>query len=301
MKHLWDVSTTEYAGGKEGIMRRGNVYQIANGYMGYRGTLDEFGPEEAVGVTIAGIFDRVGSAWREPVNAPNAGYTRVTLDGVELSALGRKVTHHEQRLNFTNAIFERETIFSSRGKKLTLKSARFLSADTPHLGVVKLSVHCDKAANVTIRTGIDCNIWDLNGPHLLQLAAEKHDSVLLVQGITSEAAKRVVVAEAVALAFGTEAHESTDNRNLRVINLRAEAGRTYTFYKYFAVFTENDAAGKTSPSLRSKPSSERVRSAIKRVLQVTMRSGAANGFGATYGSRAMPRRSTRFVTVSFNC
>ena len=27
-------------------MRMGNVYQIANGYMGYRGTLDEFGPEE---------------------------------------------------------------------------------------------------------------------------------------------------------------------------------------------------------------------------------------------------------------
>ena len=35
MKDLWTISTTEHAGDKESIMRRGNVYQIANGYMGY--------------------------------------------------------------------------------------------------------------------------------------------------------------------------------------------------------------------------------------------------------------------------
>jgi nigerose phosphorylase len=77
MKDLWSISTTEHTDGKETIMRRGNVYQIANGYMGYRGTLDEFGSEQLVGITLAGIFDRVGSAWREPVNAPNGGFTSV--------------------------------------------------------------------------------------------------------------------------------------------------------------------------------------------------------------------------------
>ncbi len=240
MNNLWDVSTNEYAGGKEALMRRGNVYQIANGYMGYRGTLDEFGPEEAVGVTLAGIFDRVGSAWREPVNAPNAAFTRVSLDGVELSALGRKVRAHRQTLRFANAVFERETTFVSRGKTLTIASSRFLSAATPNLGVVTFSVRCDRAANVTIRTGIDANIWDLNGPHLPKLELEKVDSVLLVQGVTHESAKHVVVAEAVDAAFGTKAHEIADNRNLRVISLRAEAGKTYSFHKYFAVFTDHD-------------------------------------------------------------
>src|SRR5258708_22038534 len=107
MKNLWSISTNEFAGGKESLMRRGNVYQIANGYMGYRGTLDEFGPEESVGITLAGIFDRVGSAWREPVNAPNGGFTRVSLDGVEVSCLGNKVRQHQQTLNFANATFER--------------------------------------------------------------------------------------------------------------------------------------------------------------------------------------------------
>src|SRR5512138_1909260 len=100
MKQLWEISTTECAGSKESLMLRGNVYQIANGYMGYRGTLDEFGAAEAVGITLAGLFDQVGSAWREPVNAPNGAYTRVSLDGVELSALGGAVVEHRQTLHF---------------------------------------------------------------------------------------------------------------------------------------------------------------------------------------------------------
>src|ERR1043165_7629742 len=137
MSNLWSVSTDKFTNETEAIMRNGNVYQIANGYMGYRGTLDEFGPRELVGITLAGIFDRVGNAWREPVNAPNGGFTQVTLDGVKISALTTKVRKHSQRLNLENAVFERETEFSSRGKTLAIRSSRFLSADKPNLGVIQ--------------------------------------------------------------------------------------------------------------------------------------------------------------------
>ncbi len=222
-------------------MRRGNVYQIANGYMGYRGTLDEFTSEQLVGITLAGIFDRVGSAWREPVNAPNGGFTSVSLGGAELSALGNKVTRHRQTLRFGNALFERQTSFASKGTTLTVRSARFLSAETPNLGVIRFSITCSRAATVTIRTGIDGNIWDLNGPHLLGLAATMQDSVLLVEGRTNESSKRVAVAESADIDFGKVTYESRGNRSLRVVRLRAEAGKTYTFHKYFAVFTDNDA------------------------------------------------------------
>lgn len=227
-------------------MRTGNVYQIANGYMGYRGTLDEFGPEQLVGITLAGIFDRVGDAWREPVNAPNGAFTQVSLDGVDISALSTRIKHHEQRLNLSNAIFERETTFSSRGKTLTIKSSRFLSANTPNLGVIRFSLTCNTAAAITIHTGIDSNIWDLNGPHLLKLTPEKHGGVLLVHGVTNEASKRVVVVEAIKCDFGKEVHSATGKKHLRVIGTNIEAGRTYTFYKYFAVFTDHDPVRKSA-------------------------------------------------------
>ena len=248
MKDLWSISTTDPNGGKEGVMRRGNVYQISNGYMGYRGTLDEFGPEQLVGITIAGIFDRVGSAWREPVNAPNAAYTRVAIDGTELSGLEDNVLRHCQTLRFANAVFERETEFKCKETKLTIKSSRFLSAKTPNLGVVQFSVTSEKTARITIRTGIDANIWDLNGPHLVRVSSEIRDSVLLVQGHTHEASKRLAVAEAIDSNFGEAGHTTKGNRNLREFYLIAEEGKTYTFDKYFAVFTENDVSSKSVAS-----------------------------------------------------
>src|SRR5258706_12859006 len=96
MSNMWKVSTDKFVNEKESIMRTGNVYQIANGYMGYRGTLDEFGPEELVGITLAGIFDRVGDAWRAPVNAPNGGFTQAALHGLNNSALFTKAKKRSQ-------------------------------------------------------------------------------------------------------------------------------------------------------------------------------------------------------------
>jgi nigerose phosphorylase len=240
MKNLWEISTTECTGDRESIMRRATLYQLANGHMGCRGTLDEFGPDESVGVTLAGIFDRVGAAWREPVNAPNAAYTRVTADGVELSVRGESVVRHRQTLRFTEAVFERETVFAVGGKQVAIRSVRFLSADQPNLGVVCFSVVCDRDADLVIRTGIDGNIWDLNGPHLPKLATSRRDGVLCTEGRTHEAGKRVAVAELVDTDLAGEEHATAENRNLRVFRLRTTAGKTCTLTKYFAVFTEQD-------------------------------------------------------------
>ena len=135
MSNCWNVSTDKFINEKESIMRLGNVYQVANGYMGYRGTLDEFGPDELVGITIAGIFDKVGDAWREPVNAPNGGFTKLMLDGIEISALSTVIKNHTQNLNLENAVFERETNYESQGKILTVQSTRFLSAGKPNTGI----------------------------------------------------------------------------------------------------------------------------------------------------------------------
>ncbi len=240
MNNLWQVRTDKFTNETEAIMRSGNVYQLANGYLGYRGTLDEFGPEQHVGITLAGIFDRVGNAWREPVNAPNGGFTQVALDGVNISAVTTEIKSHRQSLNLENAVFERETTFSSRGKNLKVASSRFLSADNPHLGVIQFSVTCDHAAQIVISTGIDFNIWDLNGPHLLHLTSAKKDGILLVHGDTSEAAKRVAVAEACEINFGEETCATISKKNLRLIRVQLEAGKTCTFQKFFAVFTAND-------------------------------------------------------------
>ena len=247
MSALWQVTAGHFSNDRESIMRNGNVFQLANGYMGFRGTLDEFGPGELVGITLAGIFDRVGDAWREPVNAPNGGFTSVSLDSQEISALSTPIKTHRQTLHLRNAVFERETEYVSNGKTIRVRSERFLSADVPNLGVIRYTVSCDSTARVRVSTGIDCNIWDLNGPHLCKMLLEKRDATLLVHAITGEAGRVVAVAEALECGFGTETHELLPKKNLRVIEWDAEAGKTYTFHKYFAVFTDQDPDGRASP------------------------------------------------------
>jgi kojibiose phosphorylase len=237
----WSISTTSHDGDRENLLRRGNVFQIANGYMGYRGTLDEFEAGQGVGIMLAGLFDQAGDAWREPVNAPNGGFTQVSLDGVALSALGNKVRGHRQTVHFRNALFERETEFAAKGKKLVVRSERFLSADTPNLGVIRLTLSCDKAATIQVLTGIDFAIWDLNGPHLLELTAAHRGNAILVQGLTAENSRRVSVAEALGnMSAGNEKVLQTDRKILRSVSFRAQPGQSYVFEKFFAVVTDHD-------------------------------------------------------------
>jgi kojibiose phosphorylase len=241
MIDLWHVSSTSFANDSDAIMRNGNVYQIANGFMGYRGTLDEFGPAEMVAVTLAGVFDRVGDAWREPVNAPNAAFTQVLVDGERLSALATPIIAHKQSLDLRNATFERETTFNAHGKRVTIHSSRFLSAVKPNLGVAQFTIRCDQAAEIEIETGIDANIWDLNGPHLHGLTPEVAGEVLVVGAVTHETGTPIAVAEAADINFGHEELLARDSQNLRIIRFIAQPGKTYAFTKYFAVHIGPDA------------------------------------------------------------
>ena len=247
MSDLWSVATTTLATDAEALMRNGNIYQIAHGYMGYRGTLDEYGRSELVAITLAGVFDRVGEAWREPVNAPNGGYSRIVVDGRPVSALSTQVSAHHQTLSLRNAMFERKTTFALDGKAVTVSSQRFLSAAEPHLGAIRYSISCDRDADVVLETGIDGDIWDLNGPHLPRLSAEMHNDVLVVSGVTHEIGKCVAVAECATIGFGQEHHSVDGNRNLRVVSFKAEAGKTYTFWKCFAVYTAFEDLALTAP------------------------------------------------------
>jgi kojibiose phosphorylase len=162
------------------------------------------------------------------------------VDGQMVSALASTITNHQQKLHLENALFERETTFDIKGKAVTVNSARFLSIENPNLGVIKYSFTCNQQAHVKIKTGIDYNIWDLNGPHLVDIKTDKTGQTLVFEGTASETGKKVAVAEVAKIGFGKELHEISGKKNLRVIELEAEAGKTYTFYKYFTVFTSND-------------------------------------------------------------
>jgi kojibiose phosphorylase len=56
------------------VIKNGNQFIIANGYMGYRGTLEEYTKDEMVGLNLSGVYNqppRQLDPWRESVNVYN--------------------------------------------------------------------------------------------------------------------------------------------------------------------------------------------------------------------------------------
>ena len=222
----------------------GSKFLLGNGYVGYRGTLEEYGKESQVAVTVAGLYDQAGDAWREPVNAPNGLYTVLSASGEVLNASTHAPTRHQQTLDLRRAVHGRDSVFQTRANEIRVRSERFVSLDDVHLIAMKYQFTAARAETLVIRTGVDGDVWDINGPHLAELHASQADDRIVVDARTNEG-HRLTVVEAIDIAHGTERLVVEGNTVMREITIDAEPGREYTLVKLVSLFTSKD--GVASP------------------------------------------------------
>lgn len=155
------------------IEMNGSKFLIGNGYMGYRGTMEEYGAEQLVAVNLAGFFDLAdGSNWRESVNAPNPLYTLIKTTDTELNLSKTTVVSHKQNLDIRNGIHSRETTFLLDGVNVTIKAERFVSMVRENIIAMKYSVATDKPISIIVKTGIDKSVWNISGKHLNYIKEE---------------------------------------------------------------------------------------------------------------------------------
>src|SRR5687768_10080459 len=162
----WKISETNQLTPKD-IDRQGSKLLIGNGYLGYRGTLEEFDKTQKTATIVSGLYDKVGDQWREPVNLPNGCFVQVMYKAEALNVLTSKVVKHTQSLDLQKAIHERETIFETAdGIRITVRSIRFASLARLPLICMKYTISADQTCTVEVLTGINGDVWDINGPHL---------------------------------------------------------------------------------------------------------------------------------------
>lgn len=225
----------------QNITTNGNKFMIGNGYIGYRGTLDEFSKKELTATTLAGLYDQVGDQWREPINAPNGLSTQIYCDGDPLHVLNSRIENHVQELDFSHAVHRRETTFaSSNSNRVTFSSERFVSMDQLHLIANKMSIHCTEDCHLVIESGINGDVWDINGPHLDSIDTRMQDNTLVLNAITHELKVKVSIAESIHCDCGEQKIVSKDLGIYRVIEIDAIAGQTYEWIKYESIFTSMD-------------------------------------------------------------
>ncbi len=170
----------------EKIVENGNKFFIGNGYLGYRGTLDEFGAKECVGLNVAGLYDGVKGKWRETVNAFNPFFCAVYAGGRPLDARGENVLSHEVELDLAEGIFRRKTVFLVGGGHVTLACERFVSAAEKNLLCSRMSLTSDMDASFFVKAGVDPAVWDLNGPHFADVGTHCEGHRIAVCAKTQE-------------------------------------------------------------------------------------------------------------------
>ncbi len=208
----WNIEELGYQ--SEKATGLGNKFLIGNGYMGIRGTLEESKKDQFPAVNLSGIYDQVGNGWREPLNAPNGLYTRLLIEGREYCLSGKEHKAHKMELDYRHGIFRRETVFETAKGKVTLKTERFASMVDKHLIALKVSLIPSFDGEIEVMTGIDGEVWDINGPHYDSVITGFTGELICTVATTHEKQDKVAVYEALDISYIAEqARNSTQSIN----------------------------------------------------------------------------------------
>lgn len=237
--NTWIIKDDKF--NKDNIAWYGNKFLIGNGYMGIRGTMEEYKNEELPSINLAGVYDRVGDKWRESVNAPYGLFTYIEVDGKEYRLPDNEPVSHLQELDFKNGIHKRVTSWKTDKGIVTVTSERFASMAKCHIIGMKYSVKADYNAKIVVHTGICGKVWDINGPHFVNYDVCDDKAMISVTGITGEKGTKVTTSEKTDYAFESkEEITSSDSGVLRNIAFDAESGTEYSICKLISVVTSQD-------------------------------------------------------------
>lgn len=235
---------TENEFNKDNIAWNGNRFLIGNGYFGIRGTLEEYTKKQMCAVNMAGIYDRAGNSWRESVNAPNPIYTYVKVNGKTYALPNEKPKFHQQELDFRYGLHCRVTRWQTKHGNITVICERFASIARQHNIAMKYTFSADFDCEAEIITGIDGDVWDINGPHFVKMQMGSKDGIDYVTGITGEKNISVTTKEYIRTDFQSEqTTRNTDKSIFRHIKFTAKADKEYTFEKIAEITTSVDDFG----------------------------------------------------------
>ncbi len=222
---------------QETVADNGNRLLIGNGYLGIRGTLEEQGKEALAAVNLAGIYDKVGEGWREPLNAPNPLHTVLSIGGQPLSA--SQAREHTQGLQYRHGIYYRRTVWES----VTLESRRVAHMGDPHMILHRYEVTAHEAVTVELDARIENQIWEIYGPHYCNSACTAENGRILCTADVQNGRDQVAVGRKCTLS-GPEALVTGTEKGFRY-QVSLEKGQALTLTSISAIYTTLDCPDPT--------------------------------------------------------
>ena len=238
----WEIREGRF--NEELLVTNGSNYMTGNGYLGYRGTFPEWTREQYVGCTVVDTYDNADGKWTELSTVPNALYTSFQVDGQAVTALGTELDDYSRELNYRYGFHTRSMQWrSSRDTHVTLADERFASYGNIHLIPTRHHFTVRSACTVRMTTGIDGEVWSLNGEHFSRYEPFEEGDGLFVRTVTQERGTEVVVGEAINFLEGTPKSsriETGERSIMRVYEFDLDHGESIVFEKYMVVYSSND-------------------------------------------------------------
>lgn len=230
----------------EQVSNVATTHLTGNGYLGYRGTLPEWDASATVGCTVTDTWDKADGKWEELCNVPNALFSVWETLGEPIAVAADLVLSDrdllERRLDVRYGRQHRVLVPSS-GAVDRLIDERFASMDEIHLLAQRQRMCASPGTRLTFRTGIDGEVWSLNGDHFSFVESHVSDDALALRMNTTERGLPLAVAHAVSLSGGTVHAERIEEHGrvlMRVWDVEVGDEGMVVVDQMMTVFSGND-------------------------------------------------------------
>ncbi|MDR1697508.1 MAG: hypothetical protein LBR37_01130 [Erysipelotrichaceae bacterium] len=180
MSKIWGDRLTLKSFSTDDTYQVGTSFLLANGHLGYRGTLSEDKKDQMVALNLCGVYDQYENKWRESINLYNPLYIEIRYHDQVLTPRNASLKH-ELALSLLKAELNRHTDFDAG----TIISRRFVSISDDQVLGEFFSFRAKKTDQYEVTFGVDKEVYEINGPHLetVSCAAKTDHHLLIIESI----------------------------------------------------------------------------------------------------------------------
>jgi kojibiose phosphorylase len=240
-KHLktetgWEVINEHYD--KMQAITEGSNFMIGNGYLGYRGTFFEDRKDAYVGCIVTDSWDNADGKWEELATVHNALYGTFSFNKTPFS-MDQNILDYSRTLDLLNGLTKRGVKVEINDTIFTLEEEKFASMSDKNVIAMKVQITTSKDAVITLESGIDTDIWSINGHHFQKETPFKYKNDLGTISKTNTYEDTIVVLEKNMVAFGKSVQKKSGvHKRQKTISLKANTPLVWT--KFMIVTNSND-------------------------------------------------------------
>ncbi len=235
----------------------GSNFMSGNGYLGYRGTFPQWKKDHRVACIVTDTYDNADGKWTELCNSPNGLYLSFRYRDQEIlpEEGSLKKGSFRQGIDIHRGkSFGKFQWVGPDSKELSFRFERFALYNDIHVVAQRVVLHSQEEITLDYISGIDGDVWSLNGEHLKEISLEEKVETLILRSSTSEKDLPLMVGQGISIHQGQEEDNSavypdeleaprvtTGDRSIfREGRVKVPAGGELVFDVYMSVFSGND-------------------------------------------------------------